>query len=207
MKTTEIFALCIVMIVVSFLGFVVENVWLAATKGFIDNRNMCLPFLLGYGLAIAIIYIMFGTPANLMLLGKKIVLKNTYTKILIYFGIVFLCVCLGEIALGTIVEKTYHIIWWDYTRLPFHITRYTSIPTSMAFATMICIFMRRIFDPLMEWALTLDYETLRFTAISGMILLVVDFIHNAVRIYLEGELKPLWKIDTTNTKAYQLLHS
>ena len=26
--------------VVSFLGFVVENIWLAMTKGYINNRNM-----------------------------------------------------------------------------------------------------------------------------------------------------------------------
>ena len=40
---------CIILMatVVSFLGFVVENVWLAFTKGYIDNRNMALPFLLG----------------------------------------------------------------------------------------------------------------------------------------------------------------
>ena len=38
--------------VVSFLGFVVENIWLAMTKGYINNRNMNAPFLLGYGLLI-----------------------------------------------------------------------------------------------------------------------------------------------------------
>ena len=32
--------------VVSFLGFVVENIWLAMTKGYINNRNMNAPFLL-----------------------------------------------------------------------------------------------------------------------------------------------------------------
>lgn len=37
--------------VVSFLGFVVENIWLAMTKGYINNRNMNAPFLQGYGLA------------------------------------------------------------------------------------------------------------------------------------------------------------
>lgn len=31
-------------VLVSFLGFVVEDGWLALTKGYIDNRNMHLPF-------------------------------------------------------------------------------------------------------------------------------------------------------------------
>ena len=33
--------------VVSFLGFVVENIWLAMTKGYINNRNMNAPFFTG----------------------------------------------------------------------------------------------------------------------------------------------------------------
>ena len=49
--------------VVSFLGFVVENIWLAMTKGYINNRNMNAPFLLGYGLLILFMYAVFGTPA------------------------------------------------------------------------------------------------------------------------------------------------
>jgi hypothetical protein len=47
--------------VVSFLGFVVENIWLAMTKGYINNRNMNAPFLLGYGLLILFMYAVFGT--------------------------------------------------------------------------------------------------------------------------------------------------
>jgi hypothetical protein len=31
---------------VSFLGFCLENIWLLLRKGYVDNRNMSLPFLL-----------------------------------------------------------------------------------------------------------------------------------------------------------------
>lgn len=75
MDTTEIMALGLVIAVVSFLGFAVENIWLAITKGYIDNRNMCLPFLLGYGLAVAVIYLLFGTPKKLWVLGRSIPVK------------------------------------------------------------------------------------------------------------------------------------
>lgn len=207
MKTAEIFALCMIITIISFLGFVVENIWLAVTKGFIDNRNMCLPFLIGYGLAIIAIYLLFGTPANLAFLGKKIGIKNTFIKILLYFLAVMVCVSVGEIVLGTIVEKTCHIYWWDYTRLPMHITRYTSIPTSMAFSLMITVFMRRFFDPLMTWFLKMDFEDLRFTSLTFMTLMIVDFVYSAVRIYKEKAMKSIWKIDTKNTLGYRLIHS
>lgn len=57
--------------VVSFLGFVVENIWLAMTKGYINNRNMNAPFLLGYGLLILFMYAVFGTPAALRMFAKE----------------------------------------------------------------------------------------------------------------------------------------
>lgn len=206
MKTTEIFALCLIVTVVSFLGFVVENVWLSMTKGYIDNRNMILPFLLGYGVAIVLIYILFGTPEHLKFFGFETGIKNTYIRTLIYYFMVILCVSVGEIALGTFVEKTCGIIWWDYTRLPMHITRYTSVPTSMAFSLGITVFMKCFFTPLMQRFMRMDFENLRFWAITFMMLLGVDFLVSAVKFATTREMKSTWKIDTTKTMGYRLLH-
>ena len=44
----SICALCMNIAFISFLGFCVENLWLAITKGYMDNRNMLFPFLFGY---------------------------------------------------------------------------------------------------------------------------------------------------------------
>ncbi len=207
MKTAEVFALCLIITIVSFLGFVVENVWLAATKGFMDNRNMCLPFLLGYGLAMVAIYLMFGTPAAPRLFKKKLQIESAFLRALVYLLIVMACVSLGEVVLGTTVEKTCGIIWWDYSRLPLHITRYTSVPTSIGFALLITIFMRYFFEPLYKFFVEMDYKDLRVTACGFMTLMVVDFVHSAVRTYKERSLLQIWRIDTTNTRAYKYLHS
>lgn len=207
MKTAEVFALFLIITIVSFLGFVVENVWLAVTKGFMDNRNMCLPFLLGYGLAIMAIYLMFGTPAAPRLFKKKIQIESAFLRALIYLLIVMTCVSLGEIILGTFVEKTCGIIWWDYTRLPMHITRYTSVPTSIGFGMLITIFMRYFFEPLYNFFVEMNFEDLRITACGFATLLVTDFLYSAIRTYKERSLAQLWRIDTTNTRAYKYLHS
>lgn len=207
MKTTEIFALCLIVTIVSFMGFVVENVWLAITKGFMDNRNMCLPFLIGYGLAMVAIYLLFGTPVSPRILGRKLSIRNRFLCALIFFLIVMACVSLGEIILGTVVEKSCGIIWWDYTRLPLHITRYTSIPTSMGFAMLITIFMRYFFEPMYDYFLKMNFEDLRTMACGFMTLLNIDFLHNAVRIYKERKMTQLWRVDTTRWKAYKYLHS
>lgn len=206
MKSAEVFALCLVVTVISFLGFVVENVWLSITKGYIDNRNMTLPFLLGYGIAIVLIYVLFGTPEHLKIFGFETEITDTFVQTIIYYGIVIMCVSVGEIALGTFVEKTCGIIWWDYTRLPMHFTRYTSLPTSMAFSLGITVFMRRFFTPLMTRFLQMESDNLKFWAITFMTLLCVDFFVNAVRVATTGELRSTWKIDTTHTRGYRLLH-
>ena len=206
MKSAEVFALCLIVTIISFLGFVVENVWLSMTKGYIDNRNMTLPFLLGYGIAIVLIYFLFGTPERLKIFGFETQITSTFAQTVIYYGIVIVCVSVGEIVLGTFVEKTCGIIWWDYTRLPMHITRYTTIPTSMAFSLGITVFMRRFFTPLMNRFLQMESDNLKFWAITFMTLLCVDFFVNAIRIAATGELRSTWKIDTTHTRGYRLLH-
>lgn len=207
MKETQILALIMVMIVVSFLGFVVENVWLAVTKGFIDNRNMCLPFLIGYGLAMLAIYILLGTPGELVLLGRKLGIRRKLVKKLLYFLLVVVCICVGEILLGKLVEYTCGFYWWDYSSLPMHITRYTTIPTSMGFAVLVTAFMDNCFMPLINSFAAWDYEKLRLTAVSLILLLTVDFIYNGYRMYKDRKAQPRWKIDTTNTKAYKLWNS
>lgn len=175
-------ALCMIMAVVSFLGFVVENVWLAMTKGYIDNRNMYAPFLVGYGMAILAIYFMFGTPGELTVFGKQTGLSKGRKKVL-YFLLVMLCVSLGEIVLGKIVEHTCHIYWWDYSNLPLHITRYTSIPTTILFSTMIVLFMDYIFVPLYNYFLSWNSRRLYIVAGVLMVIMLGDFVGAAYRMY------------------------
>ena len=54
-------ALLMMVIIVSFAGFWIENIFTAYKKGIMTNRNMILPFLLGYGLSILGLYFAFGT--------------------------------------------------------------------------------------------------------------------------------------------------
>ena len=100
----SLYSIFVIIAIVSFLGFAVENLWIGFTKGYIDNRNMMLPFLLGYGLAIAFINLAFGTPHELKLFGID-VSADPRIEAMLYFIIVMLCVSLGEIMLGKSVEK------------------------------------------------------------------------------------------------------
>jgi len=68
----EVTSLLILVLVIFFLGFVLENIWLACTKGYMDNRNMSLPFLLGYGLLVVGMYLLLGIPEQMKIFGRTI---------------------------------------------------------------------------------------------------------------------------------------
>ncbi|MCI7789350.1 MAG: putative ABC transporter permease [Lachnospiraceae bacterium] len=190
----NILDLGIMVAIISFLGFVVENVWLAITKGYMNNRNMNAPFLLGYGLVVLFLYFVLGTPANPVKWG---LLKKTYSKkiqYIVYFLCSFVVVCIGEIILGTIVEWLCGFEYWNYSNIPMHITKYTSIPTSTGFATMITFFMGECFTPLMNWITRLHSIWLRGISVGLMVIMISDFLISFYHMIVEKDFYLKWKI-------------
>jgi uncharacterized membrane protein len=183
------------MTITAFLGFVVENAWLAVTKGYIDNRNMNLPFLLGYGIAIVGTYFLIGTPKDSPMLDRVTFLDTPFKRVVLYFLCSFVLVSLGEILLGTLVEKTCHIVWWNYSRIALHITKYTSVPTSTGFATIITFFMDKCFDPIMLKLSEMDYETSKKVSVVFLGLMVFDFLVNARKVYKNQDFNVTWKLE------------
>ena len=62
----------IVVVAVSILGFVTENIWIGMRFGYFDNRGMMLPGLLGYGMAMVGMFLILRTPGNPQLLWYKL---------------------------------------------------------------------------------------------------------------------------------------
>ena len=172
---------CAMIVVCSFIGFCIENSWLAVTKGYIDNRNMHLPFLFGYGLAVVACYAVMGLPDD--------------SPDLMYFVGLFLFVSCGEIVLGKFVELVCGFYYWDYTRLPLHVTRYTSVFTSLGFATAIIVFMRHAFPLIMGVAEVFDFDSIHNLEVVALIALAVDCAISFAKMHRKHGLLELWKID------------
>lgn len=193
-KNKTKYALIMVMVVVSLLGFCVESIFTGFTHGFLSNKNMIFPFLWGYGLAILLLYVLFGTPENPLWFTKATNFTNKTQKYVYYFIISFFGVCIGEILLGYLVEFSCDIIWWDYSIIPFNITKYTSVPTSTAFASLIFIFMRYIFNPLLDRFSSMNYTALKVIAISFATVLTLDMINSALYMLIKRNTLQIWKI-------------
>lgn len=191
---------------ISFLGFLLENIWLTARKGYMDNRNMHAPFLLGYGVAVMGFYFVLGTPSNLRIFGVPSE-SGPVSKFAAYCILTFVLVSVGEIILGKIVEKVCHIVLWDYTKIPMHITRYTSVPTSIGFTVVIVTFMDCFFERIMN--VLSQTEPVR-TFIFGVILMVVmvlDFLYSAVKMTRNHKMVITWEIDFREKSFHRYRHN
>ena len=195
MGNTRTHSLILVIVVVSFMGFCVENVFIGLSHGFIDNRNMILPFLLGYGLSIFAFYSLFGTPVEPLYFKEKIHFKTQWGSTLYCFLIAFLGVSIGEILVGYATEWLCGIIWWNYTAIPLHLTRYTSVPTSLGFALLITIFMKYCFTPLMNAFSKIHSKVLSSVAVALIIILSIDTLNSAIYMFRMNNTLHLWRIE------------
>lgn len=177
--------------IISFLGFCVENLWLAVTQKYIDNRSMNLPFLLGYGLAVVGIYLIFKTP-------KKWFSKKPAHKFILYFSyfiVMVVLVSIGEIILGKTVERICGFAYWNYECLPLHITKYTSIPTSIGFAGIIMFSMEFIMEPLLSCVQQLPSMALNLLAVTFTVLLTCDFLVSFRSMYRNKGQNKRWRYE------------
>ena len=178
--------------VIAFLGFCLENIWLAIRKGYIDNRNMSLPFLMGYGAAVIGIYFVFGTHNKPSVLITMLA-SHGYERIL-YIADIFLAVSIGEITLGKTVEHLCGIRYWDYSSLPMHITPYTSVPTSLCFTVIIVLYMDKCF---IQLAGRLDsLPAYPAFAAGSMVfgLMAIDLVRSFYVMYRTRALNERWRI-------------
>lgn len=199
----DICSLCIMIAIISFLGFILENIWLCITKGFIDNRNMSAPFLLGYGLLVVCIYVFIGTPSNITILGRSLYKKSKLLKYILYFLLAMFIVSLCEILLGFFVEKFFGFEYWNYAQIPFHITKYTSIPTSMGFASVIFFFMNIIFEPVMNIILQINSPLKVLFAVSLSVIMIADFVVSFHKMFKTKKLNTKWILHLNKDRNYK----
>ncbi len=188
-------AMCWIIAVVAFGGYIVESIFVALTLGYIDNRNMTLPFLLLYGVGMAAIYGLFGIPTEARFLRRKLPFRRKIWHVLYYFAVVFLTISVAECLFGLFVEAFFDITWWDYSGIPLHITRYTSVPTGLAFTALIMAFMQWAFSPLYAAFQRMDRRFLYVSAILLMVLLSLDFISSALQMYITHDFVRIWRIE------------
>ncbi len=175
-------------IFVSFMEFCIENLFLCIGRGYIDNRNMVMPFLMGYGVGIIGFYLISGIPQS----------GNTLT----YFLLSSLVVSVGEVIIGKTAEHLLGFIYWDYSKIPLHITRYTSVPTAMGFGLAITLFMKYWFFPILRMISVIPVNVRRIVGISMTILMTIDFLYSVLTMYRNQAPNFRWKLQLFQKKSH-----
>ena len=196
------YALILVVITVSFFGFCIENIFMSFRWGHMDNRNSVLPFILGYGLSMLGIYLLFGTPLSPKFFTNPLALNGELARGIYYFAIAFLCVSIGEIVIGQITEWVCGVVWWNYSTIPLHLTKYTSVPTSIGFALIITIFMKYGFYPLWSLFSKMKYQTLVFISISLLIVITLDTLNSMLYMLSHRSMLNLWRVEFKKPLKY-----
>ena len=187
-KEYSIFDYFVMAILMSFLGFLLENLWIAFHEGYMDNRNMNFPFLIGYGITIVGFWLVLGVPDD----------KNVFA----YFAKTFFLVSVGEIVLGELGELLCGLYFWDYTSLPFHLTRYTSLFTSIAFSLIITLFMWKLFCPIMDLIRVNNNKPLRIVSTVVISILFLDFLYSFTYMFSSQSFYESWRITIFNSTLF-----
>ena len=182
MAITRLYALCMLMILISLLGFITENIWLLIRKGYMDNRNMHLPFLLGYGMVVCSSYFILGIPGE-------------FFPTSVYMSIVFSCVCLGEIIFGYVTQWYLGFSYWDYSSIPTHITKYTSVFTSMCFSIIITLFMGICWEPLYDFFLDKASTFRVFRCFAVVTILFIDMNYSMYLMHKSKAPLSIWQFE------------
>jgi uncharacterized membrane protein len=103
-------------------------------------------------------------------------------------------VSIGELLLGIFTEKFVGIIYWDYSWIPFHMTRYTSLPTSLGFACIIYFFMNHCFTPIMNLLSLLPDALLGPIAVILFTITCADNLYCYWIMYRTHDLYCRWRI-------------
>lgn len=164
----------------AFLGWWVENLFRLIAAGVFDSRHQLLPFIPVYGAGFFAIYALLGTPSGMRIGGKPVFpgtgRKRGAFRGALYAATLFLLILISEMATGLFFEKAFGIRGWNYTSIPLHITRYTSVPTAAAFTAGIFLLMRFAFFPAVRLVDRIPDAPAAATAAAGGILLAADWL-------------------------------
>ena len=185
----QIFILLAYFIIYSILGWIMESIFRSiCEKKMINTGFLKGPFCPIYGIG-AIIMILF--------------LKDFKNNTVILFLISMIVLTLWEYIVAVILEKTFHIKYWDYSKNKFNFQGRICLLNSIYWGILGVVFINFIHSYVESKILLIPYNILRILVIIIMTIVIVDAINTIVKI---KNLKlTLEKIENLNLQIKQKL--
>ena len=195
----EFYYLAFFGIIVSFLGFAVENIARLIGMGILDSRFHILPFISPYGLIIFAFHLLMYDPDELSFFGKGLIPKGVKRRRLWSNLIAYLLICLfvflGELAVGNIWDVFFGVELWNYESLPLSVTQYAGLFPTLGYGTGAYLLFKFVYKPTLSFIRSrLDYKKTKLTVLILGSLIVLDTVRLMLTIILFGEAPMLWRI-------------
>ncbi len=185
--------ICALAIVFSALGWVVENTFRVIANGKIDNRFHILPFIPVYGFISFAVYIL-GSPDDKKFFGYKIT-KNKILSNIIYILTLAFFVTFGELIVGNTIEYLCGAKLWNYNNIPLHWTRYTSVPTTVAFSVGGYLILKIFYYPFLNYLKENFTSKQLFGATIFYAILLTDMVYMLIITGIKGKGQVYWQVN------------
>ncbi len=162
-KKTDIWTVCIYLILYSIAGFVIETVFGIFTKGVVESRKSFL-----YGPFCAI----YGIGAIAMILG----LKNQKNPLKLFLGGAVIG-AIVEYAMSFFCEKFFGVKWWDYSDFFLNIAGRTCLFFAVSWGFLAIVLMKWVNPQVDRWIEGLKQRKMMFKVAT--VLLIAFFTVDA----------------------------
>ena len=182
-------------IAVSFLGWIVENIFRAFCNRTIDSRFHLLPFLSPYGLIVFAYYLLLSDPDDLAVFGKHVFRHKTTATIVASNIIAWACMCLavflGELAVGNFWYYVKGVELWHYCN-GVCVTQFTGVCQSLGYGSAAYALFRFGYRPALKRVQAkVPYKVAKIISIVLGTLIVADTALMCVLTAIKGE-PPMW---------------
>lgn len=172
-------------IIYSFIGWVFECFWVSLQKKKLENRG----FLFG---PICPIY---GVGSLLAIFTTSFIKLPWYLEFLL---IAIVC-DLIEYSTSVILEKIYHVRWWDYTNeWKYHLNGRISIETSIGFGLGGLLVVHSLQPFFSRSLINIPKEALLIVATAFGIILIIDVVLSTIAISSVKNILQGGHVDLTN---------
>ena len=162
-------------VVLSFLGWLWETIFSFFLRSPNDRGFLLLPICPIYGFALILVYLLFGTPADMRLLGHPVLRSKPVLRYLSYFLAAALLSTAIELVTATFFQSMFGIKLWSYAFLP-----------SLFWGIAITVFMRFLFHPLFHAIGKIKPRLLNGLFWGLLALVIADAIFNFAYLSVNG---------------------
>lgn len=191
----KFFYLSLLAIAVSFLGWIVENIFRAFCNRTIDSRFHLLPFLSPYGLIVFAFYLLLGEPDDLAVFGKHVFRQKSKATIILSNIIAWVGMCLavflGELAVGNFWYYVTGVELWHYCN-GICVTQFTGVCQSLGYGSATYALFRFGYHPAVKRVLVkVPYNVAKVVSLVLGTLIIADTALMCVMIAINGK-APMW---------------